>query len=105
MPQLPLRLAAASFIVGGLALGVVPMPLSDFGCPAALGSDGVLDSSTDVVLACADDRSERQTAVGLLLTVGVAGLAASLAPRRRAEVGASDATTPTAGSAPRQSRI
>ncbi|WP_432545649.1 hypothetical protein [Kineococcus sp. SYSU DK004] len=87
MHALPLRLAAGALVAGGLVLGAAPLPLADFGCRPALAAGGALDQTIEVVVACADARADRQTAVGVLLTAGVALAGASVRGRRSAASG------------------
>jgi hypothetical protein len=84
MQPLPLRLAAGALVVGGLVLGGAPMPLSPYGCRPALDSTSDVDQSIEVVVACADARADRQTAVGVLWASGAALLGLSVRPRRLA---------------------
>ncbi|MQA33590.1 hypothetical protein [Modestobacter roseus] len=67
-------------IAGGLLLGGASMPLGDYGCGAAFGSSPYIgDNTTDVVIACAEQRADRQeVAIGFLVLGTGAGLGAQV---------------------------
>ncbi|MGY1838690.1 MULTISPECIES: hypothetical protein [unclassified Modestobacter] len=87
------QVAGGVAIAGGLLLGGAPLPLDDFGCGDAFtGSPYSTDNGIEVVLACAEQRAQRQeVAVGfLVLGVGAAAgaqvhLRSSRGPGRAAE--------------------
>lgn len=72
-----LAVAGGVLVLGGLALGVAPPPLADFGCPAALAPSVSLDQTVEVVIACEELRADRQNVVGGLVVTGLAALAGS----------------------------
>ncbi|MCZ2811126.1 hypothetical protein O2W15_06720 [Modestobacter sp. VKM Ac-2979] len=68
-----LQAAGGVAIAGGLLLGGAPMPLGDYGCGAAFaGSPYITDNTIDVVLACAEQRADRQEVAIGFLVLGVA---------------------------------
>ncbi|WP_299036375.1 hypothetical protein [uncultured Pseudokineococcus sp.] len=88
-----LRAGAAVAVAGGVALGLAPLPLGDLGCPPALGASPAADGQElDVVLACAEQRADRQHLVGGLVVLGLATAAgarlATRTPRLRPPVDA-----------------
>jgi hypothetical protein len=86
-----LQVAGGVAVAGGLLLGGAPMPLADYGCGAAFDSaDDVTGNSTDVVIACAEQRSERQeVAIGFL----VLGVATALGAEVHRHTGRTSAAT------------
>ena len=66
-----LQAAGGVAVAGGLLLGGVPMPLADFGCPAAFGTAEADGGLFEVAAACAEQRADRQEAAITLLVLGL----------------------------------
>jgi len=68
-----LRVAGGVAVAGGLLLGGVPMPLDSYGCGEAFdSSQDVTSNTSDVVIACAEQRAQRQEVAIGFIVVGVA---------------------------------
>ena len=86
-----LQVAGGVAVAGGLLLGGAPMPLADYGCAAAFAGAGeVTGNTTDVVVACAEQRAQRQEVAFGFLVLGVATALGAEVHRRTGR--AADAT-------------